>query len=281
MLGPATIAVALSLIAVVGWTATSSASPSAAAGSQARPLPADDARSAATVDRLRPVLEGASRPAATIVETGSSEARPTRPLVDVPEVEAIAVPLLARGSRVVFVGDSFTTGWNGAGIGTRGWPAIVGRARGWTTRNLAVAGTGFVNPGWTGQTIGSRVAAAIRARPDIVFVAGGHNDSRWSAATTSTAAIRVIDRLHAALPDAVLVIVAPIWQNGSPPSRCLILRDRLRQKAAAIGAIFIDPLAEGWFSGPSHRLIGGDGLHPTDAGHRYLAERVLADLAGT
>ena len=47
-----------------------------------------------------------------------------------------------------------------------------------------------------------------------------------------------------------------------------------------IGAVFVDPLAEGWFSGASHRLIGSDGLHPTDAGHRFIAKHVLAALEG-
>lgn len=191
--------------------------------------------------------------------------------------------IVARATAVakaVFLGDSYTTGWNGAGLGVRGWPRIVGRAKGWHTVNLAVAGTGFINPGWTKQPVGTRVAAAIRQKPDIVFVAAGHNDSHWSAAAIDKAADKVIDRLHRALPDAVLVVIAPIWPTGSPPARCLDLRNHLRQKAASVGAIFIDPLAGRWFAGSSRRLIGPDGIHPTDAGHRHIAALVLARLAG-
>jgi lysophospholipase L1-like esterase len=142
-----------------------------------------------------------------------------------------------------------------------------------------VAGTGFMNPGWTRQTVGSRVAATIRRKPDIVVLAAGHNDSRWSAATTARAADAVLDRLHRALPNAVLVVVAPIWSNGRPPARCLDLRDHLRRTARSMHAIFVDPLAERWFAGTRHRLIGADGLHPTDAGHRYIAERILEKIA--
>jgi lysophospholipase L1-like esterase len=183
------------------------------------------------------------------------------------------------GAKAVFLGDSFTTGWNGAGLGPRGWPALVGRQLGWRTVNLAVAGTGFMNPGWTSQTVGSRVPAAIRQKPDIVFIAAGHNDSRWSAATTARASDMVLDRLHRALPNAVLVIVAPIWPSGSPPMRCLDLRDHLRRRARSLDAIFIDPLADRWFAGSRHRMIGPDGIHPTDAGYRYIAERVLKAIA--
>jgi lysophospholipase L1-like esterase len=186
---------------------------------------------------------------------------------------------VAAGATAVFLGDSYSSGGNGAEGRVRGWPELVGRARDWQTVNLAVAGTGFINPGWTNQPVGSRVSAAIRERPDVVFVAAGHNDSRWSAAATAKAADKVIDRLRRALPDTLLVIVAPIWPNGSPPTRCLDLRDHLQRKAMSVDAIFIDPLAERWFVGSAHRFIGPDGIHPTAAGYRYMAERVLAEMA--
>jgi lysophospholipase L1-like esterase len=215
---------------------------------------------------------------APIVDIIPGHAAPVRPVVQVPPVEPIVVLGPGAGSAAVFLGDSFTSGWNGAGIGDHGWPRLVGAARGWQTVNLAVAGSGFVNPGWTNQPIGALVASAVRHDPDVIVLAGGHNDSRSSVSATARAADDVIDRLRASAPDALLVVVAPIWQDGNPPRRCLVLRDRLRDKAAAVGAVFIDPLADGWFSGNAHRLIGPDGLHPNDAGHRLIADRVLAVL---
>ena len=214
-----------------------------------------------------------------IVDTARADTRPGRPTNDAPQPAAQSVTRPIAGSTVAFLGDSYTSGWNGAGLGPRGWPGLIGKARGWRTVNLAVAGTGFINPGWTNQPVGSRVSAAIRRQPDVVFIAAGHNDSRWSSTATAEAANKVIDRLHAALPDALLVIVAPIWSSASPPRRCLDLRDHLRRTAASVDAIFIDPLADGWFSGSRQLLIGADGIHPTAAGHRYMAERVLAAIA--
>jgi len=214
-----------------------------------------------------------------IVDTARADTRPDRPAVDIAQPVAQSAARPVAGSTVAFLGDSYTSGWNGAGLGPRGWPGLIGKARGWRTVNLAVAGTGFINPGWTNQPVASRVSAAIKRHPDVVFIAAGHNDSRWSSTATAEAADKVIDRLHAALPDALLVIVAPIWSSASPPRRCLDLRDHLRRTAASVDAIFIDPLAEGWFSGSRQRLIGPDGIHPTAAGHRYMAERVLAAIA--
>lgn len=215
---------------------------------------------------------------APIVDSIPGDPGARRPVVQVPPAEPVVVIGPGAGSTAVFLGDSFTSGWNGDGVGGRGWPRIVGVARGWRTVNLAVAGTGFINPGWSKQPIGALVAKAVRQDPDVIVLAGGHNDSRWSVAATARAADDVIDRLRASAPDALLVVVGPIWQDGNPPRRCLALRDRLRDKAAAVGAIFIDPLADGWFSGRAHRHIGRDGLHPTDAGHQLIADRVLAVL---
>jgi lysophospholipase L1-like esterase len=227
----------------------------------------------------KPSIAAALAPAASSARAAAWPIVHFRPEAALPDVAPLVTPRLPAGSRAVVLGDSYTTGLNGAGLGSRNWTTIVGRSRGWTVVNLAVAGTGFMNRGWTNQPVRSLVSAAVRQRPDVVVLAAGHNDSRWSAAATGKEADHVIDRLHRSLPGAVIVIMAPIWQNGSPPARCLVLRDHLRQEAAAVGGIFIDPLAERWFAGANHRFIGADGLHPTNAGHRHIAELVLNALA--
>jgi lysophospholipase L1-like esterase len=177
-----------------------------------------------------------------------------------------------------FLGDSYTSGYNGAGYGRSGWPAIVSASLGLRPLNRAVPGTGFVNPGWTDQPIRTRVAAVIRADPRIVFLAGGHNDRRFSTAATRAAALAVIDRLHRALPDARLVVIGPIWSGDVAPTSLLRLRDALRRKAAAVGVLFVDPIRGGWLAGEAKRYIGPDGLHPTNAGHRHIASLVLRAL---
>jgi lysophospholipase L1-like esterase len=213
---------------------------------------------------------GASRPR-SLAAAGRSNA-PIEPAVVRAQPAGVPRPVAA------FLGDSYSTGWAGAGIGADGWPAIIGRAYGWRTRNYAVAGTGFVNPGWTGQPIRSRVAAVIRLQPGVIFVAGGHNDRRFGAAASGRAASAVLHRLREGVPDAVIVVIGPIWQDGSPPASVRGLRDRLRREAAEVGAVFIDPLRDGWFAGSRHRFIAADGIHPTQAGHRHIARLVLERL---
>jgi lysophospholipase L1-like esterase len=123
------------------------------------------------------------------------------------------------------------------------------------------------------------VGRAIKRHPDVVVLAAGHNDYNWSRSATRAAADAVIMRIHRSLPRALLVVVGPIWQSGRPPASLLALRDHLRHVAAAVPALFIDPIAERWLAGSRHALIGADGIHPTDRGHRFMATRVLADLA--
>jgi len=193
-------------------------------------------------------------------------------------VAASAASLSVPRPVAAFLGDSYTTGWAGAGLGAAGWPSIVAADRGWRVVNRSVAGTGFVNPGWTGQPVRTRVAAIVGANPGIVFVAAGHNDRRYGVRATARAADAVLRRLRRDLPDAVIVVIGPIWQDGSPPASILGIRTALRRSAASIDAIFIDPVGDGWFGGAAHRFILADGIHPSNAGHRRLAARVLTAL---
>jgi lysophospholipase L1-like esterase len=178
----------------------------------------------------------------------------------------------------VFLGDSYTSGYLGIGEGRDGWPAIVSESAGWRMVNLAEPGVGFVNPGWT-TPVRTQVAEAIRLKPDVVILAAGHNDEHDGTDRTARAADTVLGELGAGLPGAILVVIGPIWYDGSPVPTIVALRDHLRARAAATGALFIDPIAGRWFAGSNHQLIGSDGVHPTTAGHRHIARLVLAALA--
>ena len=58
----------------------------------------------------------------------------------------------------------------------------------------------------------------------------------------------------------------------------LRIRDALDYQAGLAGATYVDPIAAGWFVGRPD-LIGADGVHPTDAGHAYTADKI-APLIG-
>ena len=184
-------------------------------------------------------------------------------------------------SVAVFLGDSYTSGWDGVGIGEDSWASIVTNTLGARSVNLAVAGTGFVRGGIHGGTEGSRIGtqipAAIAAQPTIVFLAAGLNDTPYPRSRVLAAAHDSVVRLRAGLPTARIIMIGPWWPGPgvTPPATLVALRDQLRVDAARIGALFIDPYGEGWFSGQNLKFIGADGLHPTSAGYEFIAQRVL------
>jgi hypothetical protein len=62
-------------------------------------------------------------------------------------------------------------------------------------------------------------------------------------------------------------------------------RDAVAAAVAPTGAVFVDPLTAGWFTGPAAAFLAPDGARPTAEGHRYLAdligpviERALPDI---
>jgi len=69
-------------------------------------------------------------------------------------------------------------------------------------------------------------------------------------------------------------VIGPPWVNGNPPGYIVTDRDAVNAAAHAAGVGFVDPLAEGWFTGDAAAFIGPDGIHPTDQGHRYLADLI-------
>jgi hypothetical protein len=75
-----------------------------------------------------------------------------------------------------------------------------------------------------------------------------------------------------------VLVIGPAWPTADPPATVLRIRDILAFQTGLVGATFVDPIAQGWFVGRPD-LIGPDGVHPTDAGHAYLAEQI-APLIG-
>jgi lysophospholipase L1-like esterase len=82
-----------------------------------------------------------------------------------------------------------------------------------------------------------------------------------------------------AAPAAKVLVIGPPWPTASPPPAVLKIRDLLREQAAMVGAVFVDPIAQGWFVGRPD-LIGQDGVHPTDTGHAYMAEKIAPLIYG-
>lgn len=185
-------------------------------------------------------------------------------------------PLRVRNPErpaMLVVGDSYT----GGSLENEGaeWPLIVGSERDWAVVRDAVGGTGYLNGGPDGgQTFISRVERTTAIyTPDVVLLAGGINDvSLGDPEQIAKAAQQELRQLREGFPAAELVMLSN-FVNGRPDDSALAVRDALRGVAQAERVPFIDVTK---FLTPGN--VGSDGIHPTDAGHSELAEKIGAEL---
>lgn len=200
----------------------------------------------------------------------------------------------AVGVQAAFVGDSYIGGSAMGGVDRKNFSDIVAQRLNWFRVNLGIGGTGYLaggGAGVNGQFNGRlRMEQVAHYRPDVLFVVNGVNDlkaafdAKGDAARADVyaqirrSATQAFEGYKAEDPTATLVVIGYIAPRTDQLDLFREGNEQLRRAATGAGATFWDPLAEGWFSGENQRLIGGDQFHPTDAGHAYLADLVLAHI---
>ncbi|MEW5810251.1 MAG: SGNH/GDSL hydrolase family protein [Actinomycetota bacterium] len=188
-----------------------------------------------------------------------------------------------KTSAVAVIGDSYTGGSNEGGTREHGWPALV-------TTQLdrqgvpvrfdvgAVGGSGYVNRGPKNRVFADEVPDVVHPGDRLVVFFGSRNDRGIDPAELGRAVQQALGSAKAIAPSAGLLVIGPPWVEGEPTPSILNVRDALRTEAEAAGATFVDPIAEGWFAGQPN-LIGTDNVHPNDAGHVYMADKIAPVIA--
>lgn len=181
-------------------------------------------------------------------------------------------------SRIAVIGDSYTAGSGEGGNGPRSWPELarVSLARDGVeieTDIAAEGGAGYGQRGSRGNVFQDLTAQAVTHNDDLVIFFGSRNDQQVDPQKFPALAAGTFQLVRFAAPTAKVLVIGPPWLTANPPPAVLKIRDSLRDQAVAVGALFVDPIAEGWFIGRGD-LIGQDGVHPTDAGHVYMADKI-------
>jgi lysophospholipase L1-like esterase len=192
----------------------------------------------------------------------------------------------ARGTpidHVAVVGDSYTTGTDEGGRGSNAWTT-----RTWLTLthqgvqivpDVASEGrAGYVVRGDHGSVFEDLTARAVHPDDALVVFFGSRNDEGVDPVQMAGMAHDTFDMARRIAPSSKLLVIGPPWPTANPPFDVLYVRDTLSDQARDAGATFIDPISEGWFVGRPD-LIGPDGVHPTDAGHAYMAEKIAPLIA--
>lgn len=222
-----------------------------------------------------------------------------RPAVAVPLAAALALAgcgsegSAKRATRtappppsVYFLGDSYTVGVNGTPA-SRTYASVLARRQGWRTALAGYPFAGFVHRDRRGRDYADlfRRQLARRPAPDLLVIAGAHNDRTKPPRRVRKKAYALLAGVHRHWPRTRLVVVGPMW-GGDPTRAALRLRTAVRAAAHARHVPFVDPLGEHWLTGDQSdgtgnapRYVLPDQTHPTPAGHRYLATRLRTDLS--
>lgn len=173
---------------------------------------------------------------------------------------------------VSIVGDSYVAG-SEMNSGAE-WPDLLGLPISLDVHGYSGVGYITTNPTASGDDTFATGAASVSPNAEVILFFGSRNDGEVDPTAAATAAWQTARDIA---PEATLVVVGPAWVDANVPAGVLAYRDLLGAAAQAAGAQWIDPIAEGWFFDDAS-LIGVDGVHPTDAGHAYMAEKFKAIL---
>lgn len=212
-----------------------------------------------------------------------------------------------KDKKIAFLGDSITEGCGTSGVDKVYW-SLIGQRTGAQVYGYGIGGTKIAKPRVMGldavsdQYFGSRVDSMI-PDADIVVVFGGTNDFGWGDAPLGTMEDRREDTFYGAYhlllqklieryPDAQLVVMTPLHRGNEDDGlynsqgvrrmgtlKCYV--EAIRQVAEFYGVVVTDLYATCPIQPRVESLKARympDGLHPNDAGHVLIADRLLSTL---
>jgi lysophospholipase L1-like esterase len=181
-------------------------------------------------------------------------------------------------NHIAVIGDSYTTGTDEGGQGAKAWPALA-----WQTlshqgtqvvADVAAEGrAGYAVPGDHGSVFEDLTARAVKPDDVLVVFFGSRNDQGVDPNQLAEMARDAFDLARRITPSGRLLVIGPPWPTADVPESVLQIRDVLNGATHGAGASFVDPIADRWFVDRPD-LIGPDGVHPNDAGHAYLADKI-------
>ena len=180
----------------------------------------------------------------------------------------------AETKTLVFFGDSLTAGY---GVDPdEAYPALI-------QNKIEMAGLSWrvVNAGLSGETTAGglrRLDWILRQKVDVFVIELGGNDGLRgiAPAVTRSNLKRMIARIRQQSPGVRVVIAGMLLPTNMGPEHTREFAAIFPETARESGAVLIPFLLDGVGGNPSLNLP--DGIHPTAAGHKIIAETVWRTL---
>jgi hypothetical protein len=214
--------------------------------------------------------------------------------VSLSRVLAVAAPGLANPAQlrpyhavtldlwlkhIAVVGDSYTTGTGEGGLGPNAWTARSWKAL--TLPGLRIASdvaaegrAGYGAVGDHGGVFQDLTGRVVKADDVLVVFFGSRNDQEVDPVLLAQRTHDTFVLARRLAPSARFLVIGPPWPTADVPRAVMVIRDVLAGAALAAGAALVDPIRDRWFV-DRPGLIGADGVHPNDAGHEYLADKIV------
>jgi lysophospholipase L1-like esterase len=189
---------------------------------------------------------------------------------------AASSPAPAQRPLLAVVGASFSAGV-GAGHPDRAWPEDLARILHWRLALSADPGAGYVNPGAGRRGPFARLAGPLhlaRTDPAVIIIQGGHDDIGRPLPLIRARVESLIARVHRECPRSRLAVLT-VFPRGvpTPATRATDQAIVAAARHADPAIIVFDPITSRW---QFPRI--GDHLHPTPAGHEWIANQLAGGL---
>ncbi|CCQ13662.1 Lipolytic enzyme [Rhodococcus sp. AW25M09] len=187
---------------------------------------------------------------------------------------APTVTTVDRPVRISVVGDSYSRGLPDTLV----WPELAAESTGWSIDNVSIFSAGYVATDGNG-TFADQIDAALAGNPDVVLVVGGINDVGKPPELITQRAIDTLGELARRAPTARIVVMGPIWHELPVPEAAGVIDNSVGTAAHTLRLPYLSVVGEDWLV--PEGMIQEDGIHPTEAGQRVLAQQIVASLETT
>lgn len=201
-------------------------------------------------------------------------------------------------TKILFYGDSITTGCNASGTERGGkispyMPSFADMVCAYLGGKYATeiecvnTAVGGKNTAWGLENLDTSVIAHA---PDLVFIGFGMNDRATSVVSYSMMTTEMVESIHAALPDTEIVLIATMLPNyeanmqwfGSQESFAPALLELEKNYSYAAVANVTEMHRAMFDAGKRYRDVTGNNInHPNDFVVRLYAQVLLKTVLGT